>query len=144
MFTWILFVSYPNHILEVIPTLFWKKPLRLFRNLSPPDRPVLVLWIVHSHFLRPSSFIPLNRLHSSLETIQINSFRSYSLFPLDCPLLDFRTVHIRRPSTLSLLDRPVLFMNHDRPVSVIRTVQFNPPGPSTLTWPARLAHQGRP
>ena len=42
-----------------------------------------------------------------LESVQIHYFRSYILFLLDRPLLDFRTVHFNRPSTFSLLDRPV-------------------------------------
>ena len=56
------------------------------------------------------SFRPLNCQLTFLETVQFHPFRSTSFCLSDRPLLDFRTVHFRRPSTFSLLDRSVLFM----------------------------------
>ena len=110
----------------------WDRPLRFFKNVqfhpfgpssfNPLDRPVFALETVYFDYLRPSSFIPFDRLLLSLETVQIYCFRSYSLFPLDLPLS--QTVHFEsfRPSTLA----------QDRLLSVVWTVQFNPPGSFTI------------
>ena len=65
------------------------------------DRPVWTLWTVRFIFKRPSSFRPLDR-----------------------PLSDFRTVHFRRPSSLSHFWPPSL--THDRPLWVVKTVHFHP------------------
>ena len=49
-----------------------------------------------------------------------------SFLPFDRPVFFFRTVHFESfgPSTFA----------QDRSLSVVWTVQFNPPGPSTLDW----------
>ena len=80
-----------------------------FHPFNPLDRPVFALWIVNLHFLRPSSFIPgpstfipRDRSGSFLPIVN-------SLFPLDRPLLDFRTVHFQSsgPCSLTPTDRPL-------------------------------------
>ena len=68
-------------------------------SFIPLDRPVLALWNVHLHFLRPSSFTPLDRSLIFLKTVQFGS--------PDPTVFFLWTVHLRRPSTLSRLDRPV-------------------------------------
>ena len=59
------------------------------------------------HLFGPSSFIPLNRLLLSIETVKNHFFRSYSLFSKDRPPTQTFQFQSFRPFSLTPRDRPL-------------------------------------
>ena len=81
------------------------------------DRPVRSFWTVHFEHFGPSTFI--------FHDVQFSSFGPSSFFLSNRPLFDFRTIHFESFG-------PITFAQ-DLPLSVVWTVQFNPPELSSLT-----------
>ena len=72
--------------------------------------------------IKPSTSSLLGRPLRAFLTIYFHPSCPSNVLPWDRPLFYFKTVHFRGPSTLT----------QDRSLSVIWTVQFKPPWPSTL------------